>query len=294
VKAWRRAFVALLAAGLALPLCAQISVRDDRGIEQRFDAPPQRVVSLLPSLTESVCAVGACERLVGTDRYSNWPAQVQALPKLGGLDDALVERIVALKPDVVLAASSTRAVARLQALGLKVLAFDSDRHAQVRASLLALGRLFAADAVARAAWATIEAELERAAARVPPALRGKTVYFEADAAPYAAGAGSFVGETLARLQLVNIAPASMGPFPALNPEAVVRAQPQLVMAAQRNLRSMAQRPGWSGLQALKQGQVCSFDVDQYELLIRPGPRMGRAALVMADCLAALAVATATR
>ncbi len=150
-----RAFLALLIGGLALPLFAQISLRDDRGVEQRFDAPPQRVVSMLPSLTESVCAVGACDRLVGTDRYSNWPAQVLALPKLGGLDDALVERIVALKPDVVLAASSTRAVGRLQALGLKVLAFDSDRHEQVRASLFALGRLFAAEAAARTAWTTI-------------------------------------------------------------------------------------------------------------------------------------------
>jgi iron complex transport system substrate-binding protein len=294
MRALRRLLAGALLAGMALPLVAQVSVRDDRGVDLRFDAPPQRVVSLLPSLTETVCALGACSRLVGTDRYSNWPAQALALPKLGGIDDALVERIVALKPDVVLAATSTRAVGRLQALGLKVLAFDSDRHEQVRASLFMLGRLFAADAQARLVWAEIEAELARAAARVPPALRGRTVYFEADAAPYAAGAGSFVGETLARLQLVNIAPASMGPFPALNPEAVVRAQPQVIMAAQRNLQSMAQRPGWAGLQALQQAQICGFDVEQYELLIRPGPRLGQAALLMADCLAALSLATAAR
>jgi iron complex transport system substrate-binding protein len=287
VKHLCRVLLAALLASLAAASWAQLSVRDDRGIEQRFDTPPQRVVSLLPSLTESVCAVGACTRLVGTDRYSNWPQQVRALPKLGGLDDALVERIVALKPDVVLAASSTRAIARLQALGLKVLAFDSDRHGQVHTSLLALGRLFGDEAAARSAWAEVEADLDRAVARVPPALHGRTVYFEADASPYAAGAASFVGETLARLRLVNIAPASMGPFPALNPEAIVRAQPQVVMAAQRNLASMPQRPGWGGLQALKQGQVCAFDQERYELLIRPGPRMGRAALIMADCLAAL-------
>ena len=289
-----RALFAVLLAGLAAASSAQLGVRDDRGVEQRFDTPPQRVVSLLPSLTESVCAVGACGRLVGTDRYSNWPAQVRALPKLGGLDDALVESIVALKPDVVLAASSTRAIARLQALGLKVLAFDSDRHDQVHTSLLALGRLFGNEVAARSAWAEVEADLNRAIARVPPALHGRTVYFEADASPYAAGAASFVGETLARLRLVNIAPASMGPFPALNPEAVVRAQPQVVMAAQRNLASMPQRPGWGGLQALKQGQVCAFDQERYELLIRPGPRMGRAALVMADCLAALPAPTPSR
>src|SRR4051812_47432960 len=82
---------------------AQVELRDDRGATHRFSTPPQRIVSLLPSLTESICALGACSRLVGTDRYSNSPASVMSLPKLGGLDDAQVERIVALRPDVVLA-----------------------------------------------------------------------------------------------------------------------------------------------------------------------------------------------
>jgi len=82
---------------------AAIGVTDDRGRTVSLAAPPQRLISLLPSLTESVCALGGCARLVGTDRYSNAPAEVQALPKLGGIDDAQVERIVALKPDVVLA-----------------------------------------------------------------------------------------------------------------------------------------------------------------------------------------------
>jgi len=92
---------------------AQGFVRDDRGAALLFPAPPARIVSLVPSLTESVCALGACARLVGTDRYSNWPAEVLKLPKLGGLDDAQVERIAALAPDVVLAAPSARIVAPL-------------------------------------------------------------------------------------------------------------------------------------------------------------------------------------
>ena len=73
-----------------------ISVRDDRDATLTLTAPPQRIVSLLPSLTESVCALRGCARLVGTDRFSNSPASVLALPKLGGLDDAQIERIVAL------------------------------------------------------------------------------------------------------------------------------------------------------------------------------------------------------
>jgi len=70
---------------LAAPAQAQLEARDDRGVAVRLAAPPHRIVSLLPSATESVCALGACERLVGTDRFSNWPASVRALPKLGGL-----------------------------------------------------------------------------------------------------------------------------------------------------------------------------------------------------------------
>ena len=100
-----------------LAVAAPVVLRDDVGAEHRLAAPPQRIVTLLPSLTESVCAIGACDRLVGTDRFSNWPASVAALPKLGGLDDLPVERIAALKPDVVLVSSSARIIGRLEALG---------------------------------------------------------------------------------------------------------------------------------------------------------------------------------
>lgn len=122
--------------GMALPSAQSappaIVVQDDRGSVQSFAVAPQRVVSLLPSLTESVCALGACDRLVGTDRYSNSPSAVVALPKLGGIEDANLERIVALRPDVVLAAPSTRVVERLESLGLKVVLLESKTHADVR------------------------------------------------------------------------------------------------------------------------------------------------------------------
>lgn len=250
-------------------------------------APPQRIVSLVPGLTESVCALGACDRLVGTDRYSNWPAAVQALPKLGGLDDVPIERIAALKPDLVLAAPSARAVPRLQALGLRVVVLHTRNHEDVQHNLQTLGQLLGDEAAARAAWAAIQAQMEQAAARVPAALRGRSVYFEVETSPYAAGPGSFIGQTLRRLGLVNIVPAALGPFPKLSPEFVVQAQPDIVMAETRNLQSMAGRPGWAALRALQRQQVCAFAAADYELLVRPGPRMGQAALQLAGCLAGL-------
>ena len=283
-----------LAAGWLLaalvPVCAhaQVSLRDDRGVTVNLPAPPQRIVSLLPSLTESVCALGACARLVGTDRFSNWPASVLALPKLGGLDDAQIERIVALRPDVVLVSSSARVTDRLEALGLKVLVLESRDHADVKRSLATIAQLLGTPAEAARVWAGIERETHAAVARVPAALRGERVYFEVDATPYAAGSGSFIGETLTQLGLANAVPAALGPFPKLNPEYVVRIQPDIVMAPRQNLAEMPKRPGWAALRALQDEHACGFDSARYELLVRPGPRMGEAAGVIADCLVAIA------
>lgn len=283
-----RARVLLLAfAFLPLLACAQTTLRDDRGAAISFRAPPQRIVSLLPSFTEGICALGACARLVGTDRFSNWPPSVVALPKLGGLDDAQIERIVALKPDVVIASASARAVDRLEALGLKVLVLESRNQADVKRTLMLLAQMLALPGAADKVVADIERMTAAAAARVPSALRGRRVYFEIDATPYAAGPGSFIGETLARLGMANAVPAELGPFPKLNPEYVVHLQPDIIIATARELADMARRPGWAALHALRDGQMCGFPSERYELLVRAGPRMGEAAQVLADCLASL-------
>jgi len=108
---------------LGLPVAA-LQITDDRGVLVTLAQPPQRIVSLLPSLSETVCELGQCHRLVGVDRYSNYPASLQKLPQLGGGLDPNIELIVALKPDVVLLAKSSRARDRLEALGLKVVALS--------------------------------------------------------------------------------------------------------------------------------------------------------------------------
>lgn len=247
----------------------------------------QRVVSLLPSLTESVCALGACSRLVGVDRYSNWPAAVRALPDLGGLDDPAIERIVSLQPDLVLAAPSSRGTDRLRALGLRVELIRTDTHQDVHRALQTIERLLGLPGSADALWRRMQRDIDAAALRVPAAWRGRRVYFEVDSSGYAAGEASFIGETLQRMGMANAVPATLGPFPRLNPEWVVRHPPDILMAVDRELIGMPLRPGWSALQALKQRRTCAFPHARYELLIRPGPRLGEAANLLADCLQAL-------
>ena len=266
---------------------APIVVRDDRGITHSFAVSPQRIVSLLPSLAESVCALGHCGKLVGVDRYTLWPASLKPVPKMGGGLDPDIEQIVAAKPDVVLMAESARAHARLTALGLRVLTLEPKTHADVQRSLALLDKLLNGPQSAQAAklWQGIEARMVFARAQIAPAHLGRRVYFEVGSGPWAAGPASFIGETLSRLGAVNIIAASMGVFPQISPEFVVRANPQLIFINEKFAAELPKRPGWVAIAALKENRVCALSADDVDLISRPGPRLGEAAERMLACLA---------
>jgi iron complex transport system substrate-binding protein len=272
---------------LSLPVAA-LQITDDRGVLVTLAQSPQRIVSLLPSLSETVCELGQCHRLVGVDRYSNYPASLQKLPQLGGGLDPNIELIVALKPDVVLMAKSSRAGDRLQALGLRVVALEPKSHKDVQRVMFKLGQLLEVPDTARI-WRAIDAGVSAAAQSLPASVRGVKVYFEVNPGPYAASESSFIGETLARLGVQNIVPARLGPFPKLNPEFIVRANPDLIMIGQRSADGLMSRPGWQAMRALREQRVCIFPAEEADVLVRPGPRMAEAARLMARCLEAKAV-----
>ena len=261
-----------------------ISVTDDRSKVQRFAQSPQRIVSVLPSLTESVCALGACSRLVGVDRYSNWPASVKNLPQVGGGLDLNIEAIVRLKPDVVLAAMSSRAGERLEALGIKVLMFEPSTHEQVHSSLIALDTLLGTKRSAEL-WQSIQHDLADAAKLIAPQQRGAKLYFEVDRTPYAAGESSFIGQTVASLGLRNIVGKSLGAFPKINPEFVVRQQPDVIVLSERHAAELSLRPGWKQLKALQERAVCELTPAEGDLVVRSGPRLADGAKVLAQCIA---------
>jgi iron complex transport system substrate-binding protein len=281
MSAWRLVFTLLLMSCL-LPVRA-IEVRDDRGTVVTLPRAPSRIVSVLPSLTEMVCELGACDRLVGVDRYSNHPASVRKLPKVGGGLDPNVESIVALRPDVVLLGTSSAMAGRLQALGQRVVALEPKTHADMRRVFETLGQLLEVDGAARA-WARIDSGLDEAAASLPKSGRPIRVYFEVNGAPYAAGETSFIGETLTRLGIRNIVPAAMGPFPKINPEFVVRADPDLILVGDATFAGMSQRPGWHNLRALRGARVCVFNPQESDIIVRPGPRMVEAAQLIVRCV----------
>jgi iron complex transport system substrate-binding protein len=261
-------------------------VRDDRQQEVSFSQAPVRIVSLLPSLTETVCALGQCRKLVGLDRYSNWPASIRQLPRLGGGLDPNIERVVAQRPDLVLMATSARGAERLQALGITVLALEPRTHADLQRVINTLAQVLGVPASeGERLWREINAGVLAAAQSLPPQARSQKVYVEVSPAPYGASESSFIGETLTRMGLRNILPGSLGPFPKINPEFVVRAQPNIIMAGDSSRASMLQRPGWSQLKVIQSEQVCVFNSDESDMLVRAGPRMAEGARLMAQCIA---------
>lgn len=266
---------------------AAVTVIDDRQISVELHQPPQRIITLLPSLAETVCELGACSKLVGTDNYADWPASVKTLPKLGGLYDASVEAIVRLKPDVVLAGKSTRIIGRLESLGIKVVALEPQSLADVERSMHTIAQVLQLpqpDAAAQRLWQQAMQAVDQAAHKIPVAARGASFYFEASTGGYAAGESSFIGGVMQRLGLSNTVSAGMGAFPQINPEFVVRASPQWLFLAEPTAVALHKRPGWSGMAAVKAGRVCAFSAAQGHMLVRPGPRIGESAEVLVTCL----------
>jgi iron complex transport system substrate-binding protein len=273
-------------AAAALASKTDIVVRDDSGREVRLAHPAERVVTMLPSLTEIVCALDACARLVATDRYSDWPLAVRSLPKAGGLGDAQVEQLVRLRPDVVLLSRSQRISGRLQELGLPSVALDTQTFAHIAHSVTVIGQVLGLSERA----VQLNQEIDRSVRAVSEKARarrhglGPAVYVEVDSAPYAAGADSFIGEMLVRLGARNIVTPDLGPFPKLNPEYVVRHDPDVIVVTEEEVPDFTERPGWQQIRAVKEHRVCSFPADIRYLIERPGPRVADSMQALEACL----------
>ncbi|QWE17101.1 ABC transporter substrate-binding protein [Polynucleobacter sp. AP-Nino-20-G2] len=276
--------VALFLLGFSLAiLAAPVSVVDDRGDTIALDGPPQRIVSLIPSITESVCALGKCSSLVGVDRFSNWPKSIRALPKLGSMGDVNLERLTQLKPDVVLLEKASPLIARLNGLGIKTFALDIKSMGDEQRGLEKLDALLATSESKRV-WNQIQKEMMRANKQLSSMQKNVRVYFEVNPAPFAAGRNSFIGEILTQLDLVNIIPESLGPFPKINPEFVVQAKPEVILLSESTTSDIQKRPGWSAIPAVSNHRICIFTAEQNDVLVRPGPRMGEAALIISQCI----------
>ena len=266
--------------------CAAITMQDDLQRTVVISRPAQRVITMLPSLTEIVCALGACDKLVAIDRFSNWPASVGGLPKAGDLDDASIELIVSLKPDLVLISSAQRISTRLGELGITSFALNPQSYADEVRAVTLIGALLGVSAQAADLNATSEKRVRDIGAEAIRRRHGASprVYFEIDRTPYAAGPQSYIGELLSRLGTRNIVDPGLGAFPRLNSEYIVRHDPDILFVSAVDVAGLALRPGWDALHAVRERHICTFAPEIEATIMRPGPRIADGMQAMSDCI----------
>lgn len=256
-----------------------VTVVDDLGRDVTLAAAPERVISMLPSHTESVCAVGACATLVGVDTYSNYPTAVTGLPTLGDAFGPDLEAIVALEPDFVLVDEYSGLQGPLEALGIAVYAGSPQTIAETYDFLTTLGALMDRETEAAVLVGRLRGELAGVAS-VLAGVNGPTVFVELDPTPYSVGPGSYLDELVVAAGGVNVVTAAMGPFPQVDPEYVVLQDPAFILLTDApfgvTIADVAARPGWGGLSAVVSGRVIEIDQETADILSRSGPRLGEA------------------
>ncbi|RDI95880.1 ABC transporter substrate-binding protein [Meiothermus sp. QL-1] len=280
----RTLFVLLtLLLGLALAQFP-LTLTDDQGRTITLQKPPQRIVTMLPSATETICSLSeaACRRIVATDQFSNWPEMVRNLPKAGGLINPNPELIVALKPDLVIV-NSPRIVDTLERAGLTVYITRPQTYADIFRTARVYGQMLGMRAEAERLVARIQAEVFALESQAAKAKERPTVYYEIDPTPYTAGPSSFIGTLIEKARGQNIIPAELGNFPKISPELVLQRRPQVIVVTHPEVAAIKNRPGWAALPAVQQNRICAFSGEATDLLSRPGPRVAQGLRLLIGC-----------
>lgn len=252
---------------------AEEGLRDELGISVLLSSPPKRIVSLLPSHTETLFALGVGDRVVLRDERSDFPPEVRKIPEAGNMLSLRVERIVAERPDLVLTSEYGTQAAALRNLGLTTFAASAQRYDEVFSTVRLLGRLVGeperGDSLANKMQTDVA--LLEAKTRALPRPR---VYFEIDLAPYTVSPRSFVGILLEKAGAANITPESEVDYPEISVERIALSDPEVVLGIAEE--EAQRRPGWSEMSAVKHKRVIPLTHDERNLVTRPGPRLAEA------------------
>ena len=282
-------FVTLLAA-LLLAACAPavpakeaagITLTDGLGRTVTLAAPAQRVVSLAPSNTEILFALGAGSQVVGRDEVSDYPAEAAPLPTVGGWSGFSAEAIVALEPDLVLASeiNTPELVASLEKLGLTVYYLPNPKTLEdLYANLATVAALTGRDATALTD--SLKARVAAVDEKIAPLSYRPTVFYEVDATdpskPWTIGPGTFIDLLIGRAGGQNVVALAgiTDAYPQISLEQLVVAPPDFILLGDslygQSAETVKARPGWDSLKAVIDGNIFPFDDN---LVSRPGPRL---------------------
>jgi iron complex transport system substrate-binding protein len=248
---------------------------------------PGRIVALIPSLTEIVFDLGRGERLAGATRYAKEPPAAAELPRVGSYLHLDVERIVALRPDLCIAArdgNPKHLIERVEGLGIPVYVFDPRTLPEIIESVRLLGNLLQAEERAEEIARQMERKLARVDARVAGLAERPGIFFQIDAAPIvSAGTGTFIDRLIARAGGRNLAAGPVS-YPRYSWEDILVMQPEVVIIAsmaggytEDELRAEWMR--WPQIPAVRQNRIHVVDASLFD---RPVPRLADGLVTLAE------------
>jgi len=265
---------------------SQITMHDDLGREVVLAGPATRVVSLAPSITETICAVGACDNLIGVTDYCNVPAEVRTKAHVGGLINPSIEAIVNLRPDLVVVTPEgnvKESFSQLERVGTTVFVSNPRSVAGIYKSIRDIGQLTGRE---ESADSLVRSMMERADRLRGSADHRPRVLLAVALQPLiVVGRGTFLAEMIDLAGGDNIARESELTYPPWSREQVLASDPEVIILTSGLVKDSSQLlelfPEWKAISALSTGAVCSIDAD---LLSRPGPRIIEGMEAIHDCI----------
>ncbi len=245
-----------------------------------------KIVSLTPAGTETVCALGASKQLVGIDAYSNYPEITQSIEVVGDFNGPDVEKVAALEPDVVLAGTGLQkeAVEQLNKLGIPVAVVEATTFEEIGKSITLVGDIVGAPDEAKQLVDGIDQVVKTAEGNKP--AEAKTVYYAmsyGDQGNWTSGPGSFINTMIELAGGKCVTQSVEYPWVEYPVEDLVVANPDIIIVG-ANMGSTADLStvqGYKDLDAVKNGNVYTVDADTFT---RPGPRIGEALLEISEIL----------
>lgn len=259
------------------PAAFPLTLTDDAGRTVTLKAAPQRVISLAPSNTETVYALGKGALLVGVTEYCDYPADAKSKPKIGGFTKIDLEKVVGLTPDLVLATNihTKSIVPELEKRGLTVFVIEPQNVDEVLSKLVTFGKLLGATNEATQLTAQLKSRMDAVTSKVTTAKTKPRVFYEIDKTLFTAGPGSFIDDLLVKAGGVNIAADAKGAYPQLTVEAVIAKDPEVILLGDmlfgESPESVKARPGWATITAVKNNRI--IPIPDENLITRPGPRI---------------------
>ncbi len=263
-------------------------VTDETGRRVGVPARVERIISLAPNITEILYALGLEARLVGVSNYCNYPPAAKSKPPVGEIISPSLEKIVALKPDLVLATPAgnrRETVIALERLGVAVYGIDPRDVAGVFASIENISELLGVSEAGAKLAAELRAELAAVTAQVEGQSRPRVLFVLWLEPLMSVGRYTFIHDVLRRAGAESVTAERAEDWPRLSLEEVIRRNPDYLVLAhspalEQQLADLRQRPAWQGLRALQKDRVILLD----EAVLRPGPRIVEAVARLARAL----------